>query len=99
MNGSFKMDRRIQKSKQAIMDAFMTLVLEKKLENITIGEIAEKANVNRGTIYLHFTDKYDLRDKCLDCYLTQLTKACMHDQKVEKITSKASLIRILNTSK
>jgi len=88
------MDRRILKSKQAIMDAFMTLVLEKDLEDITIGEIAEKANVNRGTIYLHFADKYDLRDKCLDYYLTQLSKACIHDHTSEKITSKASLIRI-----
>ncbi|AOT69523.1 TetR/AcrR family transcriptional regulator [Geosporobacter ferrireducens] len=88
------MDRRIQKSKQAIMDAFMTLILEKDLENITISEIAEKANVNRGTIYLHFADKYDLRDKCLDNYLIQLTKACIHDHTLEKITSKSSLIRI-----
>lgn len=94
MKGSIKMDRRIQKSKQAIMDAFMILVLEKDLESITVGEIAEKANVNRGTIYLHFTDKYDLRDKCLDYYLTQLTKTCVQDHKVEKIASKSSLIRV-----
>jgi len=88
------MDRRIQKSKHAIMDAFMTLVLEKELGNITIGEIAEKANVNRGTIYLHFVDKYDLRDKCLDYYLTQLTEACIQDHKVEKLASKSSIVRI-----
>ncbi|MDF2942641.1 MAG: transcriptional regulator, TetR family [Herbinix sp.] len=94
MKGNINMDRRIQKSKKAIMEAFMTLVLEKELENITIGEIAEKANVNRGTIYLHFDDKYDLRDKCLDHYLIQLTKTCIQDHKEEKITSKASLIRI-----
>ena len=30
----------------------MPLVIEKELENITIVEIAEKANVNRGTTYL-----------------------------------------------
>jgi AcrR family transcriptional regulator len=39
----------------------MTLAIEKELENITIYEIEEKANVNRGTIYLHFIDTYDLR--------------------------------------
>jgi Transcriptional regulator len=92
--GSVKMDRRIQKSKQAIMDAFMTLVLEKEIESITIGEIADKANVNRGTIYLHFADKYDLRDKCLDYYLSRLTEACVHDPKTEKIASKANLLRV-----
>ena len=88
------MDRRIQKSKKAIMDAFMALVLEEELENITIGEIAEKANVNRGTIYLHFADKYDLRDKCLDDYLTQLAQLCTHDHKEENLASKSSLNRI-----
>lgn len=90
------MDRRIQKSKQAIMEAFMALVLEKDLENITIGEIAEKANVNRGTIYLHFTDKYDLRDKCLDYYLTKLTETCKQDHKEEKLASKSSLLRVFD---
>ncbi|WFR59637.1 TetR/AcrR family transcriptional regulator [Anaerocolumna sp. AGMB13025] len=88
------MDRRIQKSKQAIMDAFMVLVFEKELEKITIGEIADKANVNRGTIYLHFTDKYDIRDKCLDYHLTELKESCIHDSKAEKITTKASLTRV-----
>lgn len=92
--GMIQLDRRIQKSKQAIMEAFMTLVLEKDLENITIGEVAEKANVNRGTIYLHFTDKYDLRDKCLDFYLTQLTEACIQDHKDENLAAKTSIIRI-----
>ncbi len=89
------MDRRIQKSKQAIMETFVTLVQEKDLENITIGEIAEKANVNRGTIYLHFTDKYDLRDKCLDYYLMQLTEACIQDHR-EELASKSSIVRIFD---
>lgn len=91
-----KMDRRIQKSQHAIMEAFMSLVLDKGLENITLGEIAEKANVNRGTIYLHFIDKYDLRDKCLDYYLTQLSKTCIHDHKEDKLASKSGLLRIFD---
>lgn len=90
------MDRRIQKSKQAIMEAFMALVLEKGLEDVTIREIADKANVNRGTIYLHFTDKYDLRDKCLDYYLMQLSEKCVQDHKDEKIASKTSLARVFD---
>lgn len=90
------MDRRIQKSQHAIMEAFMSLVLDKGLENITLGEIAEKANVNRGTIYLHFIDKYDLRDKCLDYYLTQLSKTCIHDHKEDKLASKSGLLRIFD---
>ncbi|MBS5913907.1 MAG: helix-turn-helix transcriptional regulator, partial [Paenibacillus macerans] len=54
------MDRRIAKTRQAIMEAFVMLMGEKSFEKITIQEIADRANVNRGSVYLHFTDKYAL---------------------------------------
>ena len=67
------MDRRTQKSKQAIMHALIELMAKKNFEKITINEIANKANVNRGTIYLYYTDKYDLLDKCVETSLTHLS--------------------------
>ncbi|MFM9280965.1 TetR/AcrR family transcriptional regulator [Paenibacillus jiagnxiensis] len=86
------MDRRIQKSRQAIMDAFMKLMSEKDFESITINQIAEEANVNRGTVYLHFTDKYDLRDQCMEVQLNQLMQSCMPEER-KVFTSKAALLR------
>jgi AcrR family transcriptional regulator len=70
------MDRRIQKSRQIIMDTLIELLGEKDFEKITFGEIAERANVNRGTLYLHFTDKYDLLDKCIQHSLSMLEGSC-----------------------
>ena len=35
------------------------MLSEKKFENITVNEIAERANVRRATFYKHFADKYD----------------------------------------
>lgn len=72
-------DRRIQKSKDSIMNAFIKLMGEKDFERITINQIAECANVNRGTIYLHYTDKYDLLDKCISTHLNKIFDVCINN--------------------
>ena len=67
-------DRRIQRTRQVLQQAFIEVVREKgeaprSLREIekcfaatSIQEITARANVNRGTFYLHFTDKYMLAD-------------------------------------
>ncbi|MUT64833.1 TetR/AcrR family transcriptional regulator [Paenibacillus sp. NEAU-GSW1] len=83
------MDRRIQKTREAIMSAFVALLEEKGFEQITLNEIAQQANVNRGTIYLHYLDKYDLLDKCIETYLN------LHDcmpQNLSRLSIRKSLL-------
>lgn len=58
------------------MDTFIALMGNKDFEKITINEIAEQADVNRGTIYLHFVDKYDLLDQCIATYMAHLVQHC-----------------------
>ncbi|KHD46734.1 TetR/AcrR family transcriptional regulator [Streptococcus hongkongensis] len=50
-------------SKESIVEAFIQLMQEKDLEAISISELTKKANLNRGTFYLHYQDKYDLLDQ------------------------------------
>jgi len=87
------MDRRIKKSKQAIMGAFIKLMSEKDFEKITINEIAEEANVNRGTVYLHYEDKFDLMNQCIDTHLNELCGSCLSDGETSNFDSKASLLQ------
>lgn len=47
-------DRRIQKTKSAILEAFISLILEKDIPKITVSEIARRANIDRKTFYLHY---------------------------------------------
>lgn len=54
------MDRRKRKTRKAIFDACVALMLEKEFEQLTVNEIVERADINRGTFYLHFVDKYDM---------------------------------------
>ncbi|MFD3258087.1 TetR/AcrR family transcriptional regulator [Paenibacillus lentus] len=87
------MDRRILKTRQAIMEAFIGMMEENSFEKITINAIAERANVNRGTVYLHFTDKYDLLDQCFETYLQYLYESCMPDGDHSKVSAKPLLLR------
>ena len=53
------LDLRIQKTHQALIQAFLKLLEEKRFENITVNEICERAMVRRATFYKHFGDKYE----------------------------------------
>lgn len=67
-----KVDRRIAKSQEAIKKAMIELMAEKAFDDITIQDIADRADVNRGTIYLHYTDKFNLLDKLMEEHITKL---------------------------
>ena len=49
-----KIDRRQVRTKRRIRDAFMELIMEKPMEKLTIKELAERADIDRKTFYLHY---------------------------------------------
>ena len=55
-----KEDKRSVKSRNAIKNAFKEIVLTQDMSRIVIKELAEKADVNRKTFYLHYTDINDV---------------------------------------
>ncbi|WNC12278.1 TetR/AcrR family transcriptional regulator [Brevibacillus brevis] len=71
-----KVDRRIQKTQEALRNAVIELMSDKNFDEITIQDISDKANVSRGTIYLHYMDKYDLLDKLIESHINQLREVC-----------------------
>jgi AcrR family transcriptional regulator len=50
-------DRRIQRTRQALVSAFIELVLTQGYEGLTAEDISRKANVGRSTFYLHYANK------------------------------------------
>ena len=57
---------KVDENKQLKLDALdrsaYDLFIEQGIEKTSISDIAKKAGVAKGTFYLYFTDKYELRD-------------------------------------
>lgn len=53
-------DRRIRKTKNALKNGLAELLLEKSIGDISVRELTEKVDLNRGTFYLHYKDIFDL---------------------------------------
>lgn len=54
------MDRRIEKTRKAIQEAYFRLIMNSKLKKITISEIAKEADIDRKTFYLHYESIDDI---------------------------------------
>ena len=59
-------DRRIRRTRQALADAFLSLVLEKGYERITVQDILDRADDGRSTFYAHYDNKHALLLDCFD---------------------------------
>jgi AcrR family transcriptional regulator len=53
-------DRRAMRTRTALHEAMIGLVLTRDYEAISVSDIADRANVGRSTFYTHFTGKDDL---------------------------------------
>ncbi|WP_019377197.1 TetR/AcrR family transcriptional regulator [Virgibacillus halodenitrificans] len=49
-----------ENTKQRIETEFIKLLESEGFERISVKQIAVCANINRGTFYLHYIDKYDV---------------------------------------
>ncbi|MFE0737993.1 TetR/AcrR family transcriptional regulator [Streptomyces sp. NPDC058855] len=53
-------DRRVRRTRAALRQALVELVLDKGFHAVTVEEITERADVGRATFYAHYRDKEDL---------------------------------------
>ena len=60
MTGKRVKDRRIQKTRNLLQEALVSLIHEKPYDTIAVTAILERANVARSTFYTHFQDKDEL---------------------------------------
>lgn len=56
------MDLRVERTRRNIINAFLNLRSRKPLEKITVKELAEIAQINKATFYLHYHDIYELSE-------------------------------------
>lgn len=68
-------DPRIIKTKRSIHDAFSSLLAEKDLDEITIKELAETAEINRKTFYNHYSGIHQLVDEIENSLIERFSEA------------------------
>lgn len=59
-------DLRIRRTHKFLQEAMIELIAEQGFDAITVGDIAERAMINRATFYRHYQDKYDLVAKIFE---------------------------------
>jgi len=68
-------DRRVRRTRTALLDALLTLMVEKGYEAVTVQDLIDRADVGRSTFYAHFTDKSDLLHEALSALRTIIEPA------------------------
>ena len=86
-------DRRIRRTKRLLIQALTKLMQQKQVNEITVKELTDLADINRGTFYLHFRDIYDLLERIEDELLdgmAECVESCM--KRLRKDSGKLSCI-------
>lgn len=58
-------DRWVKRTRDALVEAFFALAIEKGYEHVSVKNIVDRANVGRTTFYAHYSDKDDLLNSVL----------------------------------
>jgi len=68
-----KEDRRVKKTKKALREGLAELLMEKNIQDITVRELTDKADVHRSTFYANFNDIFDLYNQVEDVVIRELS--------------------------
>lgn len=80
-----KKNRLYIKTDELIHKVFNELLNEKNFNQITIKDITTYADINRGTFYLHYQNKYDLLNACQEKIISDLKKLSTEVEKLNII--------------
>jgi len=85
-------DRRVRRTRHALQEALIGLILEEGYDAVTIEEITDRADLGRTTFYLHFRDKEDLFMYAIDTICEDFIEK--HEKLLGLINTPASLKRV-----
>lgn len=74
MNRSGDDNRSVRNTKRRLKDSLLTLLEQKPVNEISVKELTELADVNRGTFYFHYQDIFDLLRKTEDEFFEQFDR-------------------------
>lgn len=59
-------DRRVRRTRRALRDALVALIVERGYEKVTVQDVLDRADIGRSTFYAHYRDKDDLFAACFE---------------------------------
>jgi AcrR family transcriptional regulator len=71
-NGGRRGDPRVERTRRHLEAAILDLACERELDDITVADIAARAQVNRATVYLHSKDRDSLLVAALESRIAQI---------------------------
>lgn len=84
--------QRNTETKAKIRHSFIHLINEKTFDALTVSDIARECNINRGTFYLHYVDKFDLMEKLETEAIYDLNQIILHDNNPADLEDPIKLI-------
>ena len=82
-----KTERNKQQKRDALLNTAFHLFSTKGMQKTSISDIVEEAGVAKGTFYLYFQDKSDIRNKLISHKASQLFQSAYAAMKATGITS------------
>ena len=81
-----KIEENKKKKKDAIVNSAFSLFIDHGIKDTSIADIMKKAELAKGTFYLYFKDKYDVRDYLVRKKAAQLFENAIVNLKDSEIT-------------
>ena len=78
-------DRRVRKTRSALLEAFNHLLLSRRRGRIRVSDIVERANVGRSTFYEHYASADDLHMEALSRPFAILADAAAGEGDAERL--------------
>ena len=69
-----KLENNKQQKRTSLLDTAFKLFTTQGVSKTSIAEISQKAGIAKGTFYLYFKDKYDIRNKLVSHEASKLFK-------------------------
>lgn len=80
-----KVEDNKKQKKDTLLKAAFDLFTEQGITKTSISEIVTKAGVAKGTFYLYFKDKYDIKNKLISHKASQIFSNAMQDMEQEDL--------------
>lgn len=94
-----KVDRRVAKTRKAIMAAFDSLLAKNEMKDITVSSIAREADIDRKTFYLHYPSSQALIDAKSQEIISHIVDSIVNTQHISDLQQRThAVIGEVNTT-